>query len=124
MADEPVGLPFRGGAGAHPRFHEWLGCAAQKQALLSMGGISHGGSGPELYPILVPCSFRVAGTSPRLGVGEGLCLLFHSGRQDPREGVHSKFILRQVIEETQISQASWGGRLEKQVCPVGGISYT
>lgn len=67
MAHEPVGLPFRGGAGAHPRLHEWLGCAAQKQALLSMGGISHGGSRPELYPILLPCYFRVAGTSPRLG---------------------------------------------------------
>lgn len=90
-----------------------------------LGGISHGGSGPELYPILVPCSFRVAVTFPRLGAGDGgLCLLFRSGRQDPREGVHSKFILSQVIEETQISQASWGSRLEKQVCPVGGISYT
>lgn len=88
-----------------------------------LGGISHGGSGPELYPILVPCSSRVAVTFPRLG-GGGLCLLFRSGRQDPREGVHSKFILSQVIEETQISQASWGSRLEKQVCPVGGISYT
>lgn len=69
MADELVGLHFRGGAGAHPRFHEWLCCATQKQALLSMGGISHGGSGPELYPMLVPCSFRVAVTFPRLGGG-------------------------------------------------------
>lgn len=87
-----VGLPFRGGAGAHPRFHEWLGCAAQKQALLSMGGISHGGSGPELYPILVPCSFRVAGTSPRLGGGGVSAFCFIQVARTPgKESILSSF---------------------------------
>lgn len=77
----------------------------------------------SFIPYWFPAPLELLGPPPDSG-GGGLCLLFHSGRQDPREGVHSKFILSQVIEETQISQASWGGRLEKQVCPVGGISYT